>query len=78
MSAATTDERKRVYIVEQTVTERYYYDPIELAQEHGITTADEVIEFFELHDGSAYQDRWFHNDANPSVGIDLVERWDDE
>jgi hypothetical protein len=72
------DLTKQVYVLEQTVTERYFYDPVALAQNHGVTTADEVIELFEKHDGSVYCDELFYNDANPSVGVELVTRWDDD
>lgn len=85
-----TEPRKRVYILEQTVTERCYYDPDEiqdrfsdewnawLRTHSGRPFGDFVIEMFELHDGSQFGDQVFYNDANPSVGIQLVERWDDE
>lgn len=78
------DERKRVYTLEQTVTERYYYDPEKIADEYGAefiafqaeyphwTFNDFVIHLFELYDGSQFCDTLFYNDANPSVGLHLA------
>lgn len=85
-SAAESSERKRVYFVERTVTDRFFYDPDEIKREFGwdlILSADKnfedfVIETFEQHDGSLYADRFFYNDASTSVGTELVEMWDDE
>jgi hypothetical protein len=78
-------DRKRVHILEQTVTERYYYDPEQIRSDFaealdGWTDSfeDFVIETFEQHDGSRFMEHWFYNDANPSVGVELTERWDDE
>lgn len=82
------DKRTRVYIVEQTVIERYFYTPDEIkttfadawgdAEARGESFGDFVIGLFEEHDGSVFHGRFFYNDANPSVGVELVERWDDE
>ena len=77
--------RKRVYIVEHTITERYYYDPAQIKsafggswKDYGGSFEDFVIELFEEHDGSQFHGKFFYNDASPSVGVELVERWDDE
>lgn len=84
-------ERQRVYVLEQTVTERYYYDPEKLAADFAdeykawqgwnpptYTWDDFVIYLFEQYDGSQFCDTLFYNDANPSVGAELTEAWDDE
>lgn len=78
-------ERKRVYLVEHTVVERYYYDPDEIKMTFGDawdaysgTFEDFVIELFEEHDGSVFHGRFFYNDASPSVYCELSEKWDDE
>src|SRR5579862_3095307 len=72
--------RKRVYIVEHTITERYYYDPEEIRQTWGDALdawegsfEDFVIDLFEQHDGSVFHGKFFYNDANPSVGVELLE-----
>lgn len=79
--------RKRVYQVERTVTERFFYDPDEIKRTFGWaargfdddkTFEEFVVAKFEEHDGSQYGDSIFYSDANPQVGIDLIERWDDE
>lgn len=82
-----TATRQRVYIIERTVTERFYYDPEEIARDFNWpeieghyrgTFEDFVIETFEQHEGSLFANNYFSDDANPSVGHELVERWDDE
>ncbi|MDE2098611.1 MAG: hypothetical protein KGL39_15260 [Patescibacteria group bacterium] len=78
MNGSAATARERVHLVVRTVTERFFYDPVRLALEFGITTADEVIEFFEEHEGSLYGDELFSSDANPQVSIELEARWDDE
>lgn len=83
--SAEVVKRERLYLVEATVTERFYYDPEdlrwnfvrELAAWDG-TFDDWVLSIFEEHYGSQFFDRHFHNDASPEVGNELVERWDDE
>lgn len=77
MSSAAR-ERERVYIVKTTMVERSFYDPVRLAQEFGVTTADEVVELYELHNGSPYGDELFPGDASPEFYVELEERWDDE
>lgn len=76
MNAA--QERERVYIIKTTMVERSFYDPVRLAQEFGVTTADEVVELYELHNGSPYGDDLFPGDASPEFYVELEERWDDE
>ena len=57
-----------------TVTERYYVTEEALAAVAGMPDRDErLIELFELHHDSAYCERLFYHDANPSVGIELEE-----
>lgn len=79
-------QRGRVYMIERTVTERFFYDPVEIAREFDWPTnglpgekfEDFVIRVFERFDGSIYGDEFFPSDANPDGGIDVIERWDDE
>jgi hypothetical protein len=78
-------DRKRVYSVERTLVERFLYDPEELRlswadrlDAFGGSFEDFVVDLFEHVDGSQLGDGFFYHDANPSVGIELVERWDDE
>jgi hypothetical protein len=80
-----SEPRKRVYVVEQTITERYYYDPAEIKLTFGEawdaydgSFDDFVQELFEEHDGSVFHGKFFYNDASPDVSLQLVERWDDE
>jgi hypothetical protein len=81
-----SEERKRLYIVERTVTERFSYDPDEVMALIAsrplpwstCSKEDRIIDFFEDVDGSVYGDRVFSSDANPSIGVELVEQWDDE
>ena len=83
---AAMNERKRLYYVERTLTERFYYDPDEVKTHligrplpfNGCTDEDRIIDLFEDVDGSAYGDRIFSHDANPGVGCELREQWDDE
>ena len=57
-----------------TVTERYYVTDEALAAVAEAPDRDEaLIELFELHHDSAYCERLFYHDANPSVGIELEE-----
>ena len=86
-SNALVEERKRVHIIEHTVTERYYFDPAEIAEKFNWdeikdhyrgSFEDFVIETFEQHQGSLFANHWFYDDANPSVGVEIIERWDDE
>lgn len=42
------------------------------------TFDDFVVTIFEKHVGSLFFDEFFHNDASPECGVELVERWDDE
>lgn len=74
--------RRRIYILKQTIVERYFYDPVAVFKEFGwnssVPQEDFIIETFQRYDGSQFCDDWFTNDASPSVGIELVERWDDE
>lgn len=78
-------ERKRVYIVERTITERFYYNPEEIRlsfgdalDAHEGSFDDFVIETFEQIEGCQMGDKFFYHDASPDVGIELIERWDDE
>lgn len=79
-------ERARVHLVERTITERFYYDPVAVNAElerrdppwPNASHHDRILDLFEDVDGSQYGDRLFSSDANPSVGCELVERWDDE
>lgn len=57
-----------------TVTERYEFDPAQLAESHGITTEDEVIDFFTQHDGSLYIGEFFHHhDYDRGIEFEEVE-----
>jgi hypothetical protein len=57
-----------------TVTERYYVTDEALEAVKDAPDRDEaLIELFELHNGSAYSERFFYHDANPSVGVDVEE-----
>lgn len=83
--STSAEERKRVYIAEETLVQRYYYDPDEIRRDFGEaldawtgTFEDFVIDTFEEHNGSTFHGRYFYDDASPSYYVQLVERWDDE
>lgn len=82
-----SEERKRVYMVERTLTERYFYDPEDLrvswadrldAFDGTFPTEDFVIDLFEHIGGSRLGDGFFYHDASPDVSVVLIERWDNE
>lgn len=76
-----------VYVVQQTLTETFYFTPSEIAESfawdeikdhYAGTFEDFVIETFEQHQGSQFHDKWFYNDANPQVSTEIIARLDDE
>lgn len=61
-------------VLEDTLVERYYVTEKALAMvPEGADRDDFLIELFEQHAGSTYCDELFYNDANPSVGRDVIE-----
>lgn len=82
------NDRELVFLIEQTIVKRYYYTPSFLkthfedawreCEARGGTFDDFVIDLFQEYDGSVFHGRFFYDDANPSVGYELIERWDDD
>ncbi len=68
------------YLVRRTITDEFEYDPVALRVAFGSDnmTDDDVLGLFDLHDGSQYGDTLFSNTADTSVGVELVQREDDE
>ena len=57
-----------------TVTERYYVTDEALeAVKDAPDRDDALVELFQLHHDSAYNERFFYHDANPQVGIEIEE-----
>lgn len=84
---AVYDPRPILHLARTTLVEHYYFDPAEIAESfnwdeikdyYSGTFEDFVIETFEQHDGSQFHDKWFHNDASPQYGVELIARYDDE
>lgn len=60
--------------LEDTLVETYYVTDKALAMvPEGANRDDFLIELFEQHAGSVYCDELFYNDANPSVGREILE-----
>jgi hypothetical protein len=73
MNANETLCESRRLVLENTVTERYCVTEKALALvPNGADRDTFLIKLFQQHDGSAYCDELFYNDANPSVGVDIV------
>lgn len=77
-------EPGKVYLLRRTSTEEVAFDPDEVrdawAERHDQFESfeDWVIRTFELHDGSQFSDRYFHDTTNYDSGIELIVRGEDE
>lgn len=82
---AVYDPRPVVHIARTTLIEQYSYEPEQIKEAFGDawdafdgSFDGFVISLFEEHEGSQFHSQWFYNDANPSYGVDLISRYDDE
>lgn len=67
-------EPTKVLQLEDTLVETYYVTEKALAMvPEGANRDDFLIDLFEQHAGSVYCDELFCNDANPSVGREVLE-----